>query len=191
MCIRDRLILASLNNEQFIAHAHQISNAMWREDMSQLDQFAKKFGQQNTEQAQQKITLGNIRRAELKHYSGAMFFYGEEWYWGVDRFYHLENRLIDLGLAKVKINDQVEHKKLIAPRPQVSLIATNSANPLSLEIYASLRSPYSAVAFDQTVLLAKAAGLKLKVRPVLPMVCLLYTSPSPRDLSTSRMPSSA
>ena len=24
-----------------------------------------------------------------------------------------------------------------------------------------------------------------------PMVCLLYTSPSPRDLSTSRMPSSA
>ena len=26
---------------------------------------------------------------------------------------------------------------------------------------------------------------------VLPMGCLLYTSPSPRDLSTSRMPSSA
>ena len=26
---------------------------------------------------------------------------------------------------------------------------------------------------------------------VLPMPCLLYTSPSPRDLSTSRMPSSA
>ena len=26
---------------------------------------------------------------------------------------------------------------------------------------------------------------------LLPMVCLLYTSPSPRDLSTSRMPSSA
>ena len=25
----------------------------------------------------------------------------------------------------------------------------------------------------------------------IPMVCLLYTSPSPRDLSTSRMPSSA
>ena len=24
-----------------------------------------------------------------------------------------------------------------------------------------------------------------------PMICLLYTSPSPRDLSTSRMPSSA
>ena len=27
--------------------------------------------------------------------------------------------------------------------------------------------------------------------PMLPSACLLYTSPSPRDLSTSRMPSSA
>ena len=27
--------------------------------------------------------------------------------------------------------------------------------------------------------------------PVMPNACLLYTSPSPRDLSTSRMPSSA
>ena len=26
---------------------------------------------------------------------------------------------------------------------------------------------------------------------IIPYVCLLYTSPSPRDLSTSRMPSSA
>ena len=31
--------------------------------------------------------------------------------------------------------------------------------------------------------------IKGKLRP--PYVCLLYTSPSPRDLSTSRMPSSA
>ena len=31
----------------------------------------------------------------------------------------------------------------------------------------------------------------LKIAPVQEDVCLLYTSPSPRDLSTSRMPSSA
>ena len=30
-----------------------------------------------------------------------------------------------------------------------------------------------------------------RVRATNPLVCLLYTSPSPRDLSTSRMPSSA
>ena len=30
-----------------------------------------------------------------------------------------------------------------------------------------------------------------RVKTINPLVCLLYTSPSPRDLSTSRMPSSA
>ena len=30
-----------------------------------------------------------------------------------------------------------------------------------------------------------------QIEPLTPITCLLYTSPSPRDLSTSRMPSSA
>ena len=36
-----------------------------------------------------------------------------------------------------------------------------------------------------------AYGDDSKIEVGAPMVCLLYTSPSPRDLSTSRMPSSA
>ena len=36
----------------------------------------------------------------------------------------------------------------------------------------------------------KVDGKVTKVSPQ-PLTCLLYTSPSPRDLSTSRMPSSA
>ena len=35
------------------------------------------------------------------------------------------------------------------------------------------------------------AGLKKNCQGVVVGICLLYTSPSPRDLSTSRMPSSA
>ena len=45
-------------------------------------------------------------------------------------------------------------------------------------------------AFTELSRLAKAAGVRLLHRSGLP-ACLLYTSPSPRDLSTSRMPSSA
>ena len=37
----------------------------------------------------------------------------------------------------------------------------------------------------------KTKSLREKVKALLPNICLLYTSPSPRDLSTSRMPSSA
>ena len=39
--------------------------------------------------------------------------------------------------------------------------------------------------------LAVAALADVAVPAVVPGICLLYTSPSPRDLSTSRMPSSA
>ena len=36
-----------------------------------------------------------------------------------------------------------------------------------------------------------AAGMEIKARTGKPLVCLLYTSPSPRDRTRSRMPSSA
>ena len=39
--------------------------------------------------------------------------------------------------------------------------------------------------------LANALDTRLKTKDAKPKSCLLYTSPSPRDLSTSRMPSSA
>ena len=37
----------------------------------------------------------------------------------------------------------------------------------------------------------KEVGLEAAIAAELDLICLLYTSPSPRDLSTSRMPSSA
>ena len=40
-------------------------------------------------------------------------------------------------------------------------------------------------------LVAHAQGSPLTPEEALAKLCLLYTSPSPRDLSTSRMPSSA
>ena len=48
------------------------------------------------------------------------------------------------------------------------------------DIIASIRK-FSSLPFD----------VHLMIEPVDSYICLLYTSPSPRDLSTSRMPSSA
>jgi len=163
-------ILAGLSNEDFIQHAASINTALWHNDVQTLQQLSTQFGELSKQETQTKIQAGNDRRANLKHYSGAMFFYGDEWYWGVDRLHHLEKRLSELGL------DLAPERGLLAPRKDIvtsPLNASNSANvssQLTLVIYPSLRSPYTAVAFDQTVKLAKELGVNLQLRPVLPMV---------------------
>ncbi len=41
-------------------------------------------------------------RDEKGHYLGATFFYEGEWYWGVDRMHHLEQRLVDLNARRIE-----------------------------------------------------------------------------------------
>ena len=157
-------ILANLSNDDFIGNATAISSAMWRGDSQELANFAEQFGKANKEKTKSTIADGNARRASIKHYSGAMFYYAGEWYWGVDRLYHLEQRMSELGL------DTMSDRPPLAPRKNPAKGPLKDDGQLTLEIYPSLRSPYTAVVFDQTVELAQATGVQLKVRPVLPMV---------------------
>lgn len=157
-------ILAGLSNEDFTQQGAAVSSAMWGSDELALSNYEQQLGAANAEQEQAVLQAGNNRRAELKHYSGAMFFYGDEWYWGVDRLYHLEQRLAELGL------DTTPEQPMLAPRKNVSAGSLTDDGQLTLEIYPSLRSLYTAVVFDQTVKFAAEAGVQLKVHPVLPMV---------------------
>ena len=51
---------------------------------------------------------------------------------------------------------------------------------------------YGIATFDEcSYVVVDTGGLDPELNTGLPKHCLLYTSPSPRDLSTSRMPSSA
>ena len=157
-------ILANLSQTDFVDHGAEISQAFWQQDNKKLDSLAQELGQKNDHETKSLIAQGNARRTHLNHYSGAMFYYGGEWYWGVDRFYHLEQRLAKLGL------DTKKSSALIAPRPSLKNEARVNTKNLTLEIYPSLRSPYTAVVFDQTVRLAETTGVQLNAYPVLPMV---------------------
>ena len=107
---------------------------------------------------------GNALRAKLGHYSGAMFYYAGEWYWGVDRLYHLEARLKSLGADKHPTDPP------LYPRPAITTTCANTADALTLEYYPSLRSPYTAVSWDATLALAADTDIRLCIKPVLPMV---------------------
>ena len=68
-----------------------VSTALWTGD----EGF---FTQRDEPNADGKAAgAGSKRLAELGHYSGATFYYAGEWYWGVDRLFHLEARLQELG----------------------------------------------------------------------------------------------
>lgn len=157
-------ILAAQSNNDFPTVAAVVSGALWRGDAAAMDQLAQRHGSAAADEALAVVDAGTAMRRELKHYSGAMFHYGGEWYWGVDRLYHLEARLAALGA------DRDPGKPLIAPRPAIDLGGVADSGDYTLEFYASLRSPYTAVIFDRTVAFAQQAGVTLKLRPVLPMV---------------------
>lgn len=107
----------------------------------------------------------------LGHYNSATLHYEGEWFWGVDRLHYLLERLDELGAAR----KELPHPLLTSIRQtmQITLpvappIAAKSLPPL--ELFHSIRSPYSYLALRRTYEIADAFGLELRLRPVLPMV---------------------
>ena len=114
------------------------------------------------------------------------------------------NVLVDFGTVEgiLPISEQVPGEKYVhgerlrcfvvsvkrGPKgPQVSLSRTH---PNLVRTLFKFEVPEIADGTVEIAALAREAGHRTKIA-VHSKVCLLYTSPSPRDLSTSRMPSSA
>jgi len=108
------------------------------------------------------LAAGNSRLQSLGHYLSGMIFYGNEWYWGVDRLDHLERRLIDLGASRTGAKTPRFDR---AEKPAPGLAAGGL-----LTIFFSLRSPYSYIGFERALALAGRYGVPVDIRPVLPML---------------------
>jgi 2-hydroxychromene-2-carboxylate isomerase len=161
-CLRAQGILAAVPVADFPEAAVAVGQALLAGDADGLATLASQYGSVPEAQARQALASGTARRKALKHYSGAMFFYGGQWYWGVDRLYHLERRWQGLGLGDAGAS--------LYPRPELEAGSYQANGSLTLEFYASLRSPYTAVIYDKAVELAEQTGVRLALRPVLPMV---------------------
>jgi 2-hydroxychromene-2-carboxylate isomerase len=157
-------ILAAQDSTGFINCAEKVGRALWTDDDVELNRLATEWRCASDDQVAERIARDTALRTKRKHYSGAMFFYGGEWYWGVDRLYHLEQRFADLGI------DRQAGSPMLMPRPSIETPRQRDDGRLTLEVYPSLRSPYTAISFDRAVALARDSGVTLVVRPVLPMV---------------------
>ncbi|MDO8863068.1 DsbA family protein [Haliea sp. E1-2-M8] len=161
---RAQRIFAATPESGRVEAAEGLCSAVLTGNTALLDDLARRHGEASAADAEALLRAGAARRKELHHYAGAMFYYGGVWYWGVDRLYHLEQRLQAL---------QTQRRPLagcLYPRPPLRSGPHRDNGSLTLEFYASLRSPYTALIFDTVVDWAKAVGVRLDLRPVLPMV---------------------
>ena len=148
--------LTKLGAKDFLNQVKGISTSLWSDGFIDA-------GQVTAEEAEAALDAGSARLAELDHYSGAMLYYAGEWYWGVDRLFHLEERLRELGVCKEP------GQPYIAPRPELDVRGVD-ASGLQLHFFPSLNSPYTAIIYDNTIELSRACKINLHHKPVLPMV---------------------
>jgi 2-hydroxychromene-2-carboxylate isomerase len=117
------------------------------------------------------LAANEQRLVDLGHYNSATLHYGGEWYWGVDRLNYLVDRLEDLGTRRPE-----EPGAKLASIRQVTQVSLPVRPPGAaaelppLELFYSFRSPYSYLALSRVFEIVDAFGLRLVVRPVLPMV---------------------
>jgi 2-hydroxychromene-2-carboxylate isomerase len=156
------ILVANSDAASFVALAAAVGDALWAGDGEMLASLGAEYGAADPGTTERAVAAGNERRRRLGHYLGATFHYAGEWYWGIERLMFLEERLAALGLGT--------GKPVVARRTPGYGPAVRDGAELTLEFYASLRSPYTAIAFERVHDLVDRYGLRLVPRPVLPML---------------------
>ncbi|MGI9233388.1 MAG: DsbA family protein [Woeseiaceae bacterium] len=122
-------------------------------------------------------------QSRLGHYNSATLHYEGEWYWGVDRLHYLVQRFDELLPA-----GDAGHHPLLASLLQAIQVTLPVAPPTAarslppVELFHSVRSPYSYLALLRARDVTDAFGIALKIRPVLPMVMRGMKVPRPKLL---------
>jgi len=174
-----RLLAGAIRAGGFAQWAGPIGEALWTGDVERLEAWADEIPTARESEAAEMLHTGNQERTRRGHYLGAMLHYEGGWYWGVDRLAHLEARWQALGLARPGRGGPplVERPDFGGRDEEVR------ADPrFRLELYASLRSPYSAIVMDRVNELPSRLPVDVIQRPVLPMVMRGLPVPSMKRL---------
>jgi 2-hydroxychromene-2-carboxylate isomerase len=155
-------------------------SAYWRGDPEGI---ARIVGRAQAELAETNVLIGQnqLLLRKMGHYNCATMHYAGEWYWGVDRLHYLIDRFDQQGLNRFKepIPELASLQQAMRFKTPVTKPAKAESLP-PLEMYYSFRSPYAYLALERTFEIADAFGLKLEVKPVLPMVMRGLQVPKPK-----------
>jgi 2-hydroxychromene-2-carboxylate isomerase len=148
----------------------EVLSAYWRGDSEGVNRL---LGRPQPSRPDTNVLIARNQQLlrKLGHYNTATMHYAGEWYWGVDRLHYLTGRLDALGANRWPEPNAELASLEQARQPSLPAAVPGTAENLPpLEMFYSFRSPYSYLALQRTFDVADAFGLKLEVRPVLPMV---------------------
>ena len=165
-------LVAAAEQGTFVEAAAPLSAALWGARPAASTAWPEATAAQTAAHLSRAAAL----RQRLGHYLGATLHYGGEWYWGVDRLHHLEQRLIDLGAQRPGVASPLYPPDADLAQP----VAQD--NPPTIDFFFSLRSPYSAIVTPRVFELGRLTGAPVRLRYVLPMV--MRGLPVPREKRT-------
>lgn len=147
------------------ALAVEAGTALWTGDEKTLGRLVESHGAASARETKLALKRGTAKRRKLGHYLSGMFCFEGEWYWGVDRLNHLEERLAEAGF------DNDPGAPMLAPFRDLTLgpVPESARRPV-IDFWFSFRSPYSWIAVPRMLKLARHYNAELRLRFVLPMV---------------------
>jgi 2-hydroxychromene-2-carboxylate isomerase len=162
-------IVACHGKENFDEELLQALSVFWRGDVEAASR--RSAGTEMKAVANALIGDSQKRQKRLGHYNSATLHYEGEWYWGVDRLHYLLDRLDGLGAAREDAPNPLLASIVQAMQVNLPVAPPATAKGLPpLELFHSVRSPYSYLVLTRVFEIADAFGLELRLRPVLPMV---------------------
>ncbi|HAU02580.1 MAG: disulfide bond formation protein DsbA [SAR92 bacterium BACL16 MAG-120619-bin48] len=169
---RDRRLTSQLLHWElqpgYLEHALPLFHAYWQGDAAQIDALVDRRITDHGQCYDHHLQANEKLLKDSGHFFSALLHYSGEWYWGVDRLEHLERRLNDLGAHRTATAEIHFNKTYTgfcsAPSPEGAKATS------AIELYWSIRSPYSYIGLVRARQLAEHYGVVLEVKPVLPMV---------------------
>lgn len=159
-----QLLAAVLDTPAFLKLAPKVNTAVWNEDEVALNALAEGHSLLDKTATKELMKAHEAERLEFGYVYGGAFYFEAEWYFGPDRINYLEERLTADGARK---DGRTE---LVVKRPEILGLNPTGAEQVTLEMFASVRSPYTHEAFQRVFDIAKSTGCNLVGRPVRPIV---------------------
>ncbi len=164
------------DKEYFMYLVSELTSALWGHGTTTLESCLKRYGSLSETEA--KAFLDKSVEALLAngHYMSAMLYYGGEWYWGIDRFEYLKQRL------SISTQNKLASQFSSFEDNYLSLTLKLPTQKNIIDFYFSFRSPYSYLAAEVLFKMASQHQFDINIKPVLPMVMRGFKIPKIKRL---------